>query len=563
MKRYSNDLRSTGTWTLPLVALWFGTAFCLAVQAQAPAKPEPLTPKQSAQPDDVFTKMEVLKIRIDIPREGVTVLRRAPRGFGFGESVDRPAVKCTVRESGRVYTNVAVHIKGAAGSFRPIDDNPALTLNFDKFAPGQTFHGLHKISLNNSVQDPSYLTERICRELFLAAGVPVPRAAHATLDLNGRNLGLRVMTEGFGKHFLKRHFKNTSGNLYDGGFCQEIMQDLNVNSGDNAKDHSDLRRLALAANEPDLNLRFAALEKILDMDRFLSFIAMEVIECHWDGYALNRNNYRLYHDMDKDRMVFMPHGLDQMFGVERSSPNSPILPPMQGLVAQSVMRTAEGRRRYRERLSQLATSVFKVETILKRVDELAELIKPAVAQTNPNYSSSLAQEITYLKQRITRRGESLRQQLSAPTRELKFDAAGLGRLADWKSKTDNGSPGFIEKEAKDGRVAMHISAGSGCAASWRTRVLLDAGRYRFEGSIRLQDVVADPRDTRGGGGVCLRVSRAALPKKLTGTTEWNRVAYVFEVENAGMEVELVCDLRARSGDAWFETSSLRLIREGN
>ncbi|MBI3417011.1 MAG: CotH kinase family protein [Verrucomicrobia bacterium] len=560
MKPTPNTLRPMGTRTLCPVIIFLSGLFCHLLGAETPTVSKAEPGKKSIPHDDIFAKLEVLKIRVDIPREGIAALRRSPRGFGFGESADRPVVKCTVREGGRVYTNVAIHLKGAAGSFRPIDDNPALTLNFEKFAPGQTFHGLHKFSLNNSVQDPSFLSERICRELFEAAGVPVPRAAHAVLDLNGANLGLRVLTEGYGKHFLKRYFKNTSGNLYDGGFCKEINDDLAVNSGDHPDNHSDLKKLAAAAMEPDPSRRTAALEKILDMDRFISMIAMEVIQCHWDGYAMNRNNYRLYHDLDSDRMVFMPHGLDQMFGVERSGPNSPIFPQMQGLVARAVIRTPEGRRRYQERMSQLVTNVFKVETILKRVDELAGAIRPAIAESNPRYAQSIDQQIAWLKQRISQRGQSLRLQLSAPSKVLKFDSSGLSRLVDWKAKTDTGNPTFAEKVAKDGRTAMRISVGSGASASWRTRAVLDAGRYRFEGFIRLQEVAADPRDARGGG-VCLRVSRAAMPKKLTGTTEWSRVAYEFEVEEAGTEVEFVCELRARSGDAWFDADSLRLIRE--
>ena len=70
---------------------------------------------------------------------------------------DRPRVKAIVREGGVIYTNVEVHLKGSAGSFRSVDDNPGLTLNFEKSAPGQTFHGYRKISLNNSVQDKSFL----------------------------------------------------------------------------------------------------------------------------------------------------------------------------------------------------------------------------------------------------------------------------------------------------------------------------------------------------------------------------------------------------------------------
>lgn len=131
--------------------------------------------------------------------------------------------------------------------------------------------------------------------------------------INGRDLGLYVLSEGFGKSFLKRYFKNVSGNLYDGGFTQEVTSRLNTNSGDRPDDRSDLRRLANAANEPDPAKRWAQLNRLLDMDRFISFLAMEIMTCHWDEYAMNRNNYRLFHDLETDRMIFIPHGTDQMF----------------------------------------------------------------------------------------------------------------------------------------------------------------------------------------------------------------------------------------------------------
>ena len=43
----------------------------------------------------------------------------------------------------------------------------------------------------------------------------------------------------------------------------------------------------------------------------------------WDGYVMNRNNYRVYHDLDTGKMVFFPHGMDQMFW---ETPQS-IIPP--------------------------------------------------------------------------------------------------------------------------------------------------------------------------------------------------------------------------------------------
>ena len=46
-----------------------------------------------------------------------------------------------------------------------------------------------------------------------------PRANYVRVNLNGKALGLYLLTEGWDKTFLKRYFKNLKGNLYDGGFA--------------------------------------------------------------------------------------------------------------------------------------------------------------------------------------------------------------------------------------------------------------------------------------------------------------------------------------------------------
>jgi hypothetical protein len=441
--------------------------FCLAFGLVVCTKGETNVPEansgKKATRENIFTNSNVLRIRIEIPRAGMAALRSSPGGFG--QRGGRRTVRVIVKEGERVYTDVALHLKGAAGSFRPIDDTPGLTLNFDKFVDGQDFHGLNKISLNNSVQDPSYLTERICRELFEAAGVPVPRAAHAKVELNGRNLGLYVLTEGFNKQFLKRYFKNPKGNLYDGGFVKEINEGLAVNSGDNPRDQSGLQRLLEAAIEPDPAQRLGRLEQVLDVNRFLSMIAMEVMQCHWDGYAMNRNNYRVYHNPESNRMIFMPHGMDQMFGVERTSPNCPITPPMRGLVAQAVVQTPEGRRRYLLRMSQLYTNVFDVKKITSRVDELAAQIRPVIAESDPQMAVYHDRQVEWLKQRIVQRGESLRQQLGEPPKALRFDASRVVRLTDWKAKADEGNPVLAQGADQGGKAGLHISAANGKSAA--------------------------------------------------------------------------------------------------
>ncbi|MBI2946319.1 MAG: CotH kinase family protein [Verrucomicrobia bacterium] len=511
-----------------------------------------------AKPDsggEVFQSTNVWRIQIEISPAGIAALRNTH----WGNGQKRPTVRATIREGENVYHNVAVHLKGAAGSFRPIDRNPAFTLNFDKFMSNQSFHGLQKFSLNNSVQDRSFLSEQISRELFEAAGVPVPRAAHAKVALNGRDLGLYVLTEGFNKQFLKRYFKNTKGNLYDGGFIRDITDGLGINSGDYPNDHSGLKALAAAAFEPDPTKRMARLEQALDVDRFLSFLAMEVLLVHWDGYAMNRNNWRVFHDLDSKRMVFMPHGLDQTFGAPGGRASGSIMPGMQGLVARAVMNTSEGRRRYLERLSQLATNVFKVDSILQRVDELSARIRPAIAETGIDAGHRHDINVDRLKGRISQRIENLSHQLGAVVSVPRIEAGQAVRLSGWRPRTTLGAPGFPQPSVPDGGSLLNITApGVSSIGSWRTRMLLEQGRYQFRGRIRTKDVRPIPGED--GTGAELRISQGAQPPGLMGTSDWREFVYQFSVRDAATEVEFVCELKASGGEAWFDTGSLRLLR---
>jgi spore coat protein CotH len=375
------------------------------------------TDSDSSYLADVFAGHRVLRFQIEIPSEGLRELARR----GSGDGVHRSSVLATVKEGGTVYTNVALHLKGGAGSFRSIDHNPGLTLNFEKNAQGQSFHGLKKFSLNNSVQDPTFLNEKICRELFNTAGSPAPRAGFTTVQLNGRNLGVHILTEGFNKQFLHRYFTNVHGNLYQTHGNQEITDKLDVNSGDDPNNDSGLRALAQAVSETDPAARWPQLEQTLDMNRFITFMVMEVMLCHWDGYCMNQNNYRVFHDLGANKIVFIGHGMDQMFGTgtmllggEKSSADCPIFPPLTGAVADAVMHTPKGRRLYVARFSELYTSLFRVEVLLKRVDELSTVVRSLVEESKGSQAgSSYQRKVDDLKAHIQERGESLDRQLAS------------------------------------------------------------------------------------------------------------------------------------------------------
>jgi len=501
--------------------------------------------------DDPFTGA-VPSLRIEIPAEGMRVLRqyhqvwRQPRP----ERID---VQATVREGTRVYTNVAVHLKGS-WTFQPIDAKPSLTLNFDKFAPGQRFHGMTKIHLNNSAQDPSGLCEQFGRELFVAAGVPSPRASPALVNLNGRELGLCVLIEGANKQFVKSNFASAKGNLYDGGSGGDVTKALKAVSGDNREDRSDLTNLVQAAREPVPARRLARLEQALDVERFLSFAATEALIVHWDGYAIGCNNYRVFHDVSQDKMVFIPHGLDQLFGVS-SSPNLSLTPPFKGMVARTLFAVPEMRRRYLERIEKLSTNEFRVEALLARVDRLAGRLRPALSkELRPEFDGA----VEHLKGRIAQRARSVAQQLKTTKRPVQFPADGAMPLSGWTFKGGPTQQASGSRNVAHGRDVLRVTGnGPGSSGAWRTILFLDEGHYEFTGLARTEGMTGAEETN----GVILRISGERSTHGIAINEEWTALSYPFDVR--GLEdVELVCEFRGPRGSGEFDAGSLRLLRKG-
>jgi spore coat protein H len=550
---------TTAPWTILLGPIARGTLLvlmCWAVLLTAAQNSHAAGAKRD-EAEKFFSGGVIPQIRIEIAKTNLVQLRRNAREY----------VRATLREGAEVYEDVGIHLKGAAGSFRPIDgDKPAFTLNFDRFVDAQHFHGLDKFSLNNSVQDATYMTEAICAELFLAAGVPTPRTTYARVWLNGRELGLYVLKEGFDKAFLKRHFKNAKGNLYDGGFLRQITEPLERTSGEgDVLGRADLKALDAAAKEPDVSKRFERLEQVLDVDRFLSFAALEMMTWHWDGYVLKKNNYRVYHDPDTGKMVFFPHGMDQMFW----DPNAAVIPrwnQVEGLVARSLFETGEGQRRYRERVGTLLTNLFTAARLTNHLNQLRARIRPALEaigrNEHLNHDTVSANLRNAMVQRISRISYLLNQPEPEP---LRFDATGAASLVKWQVLDIRGTGKLDTATDSNGLEALHIAAGpeGRCTASWRTRVILRKGLYSFECRVRTAGVVPLEVDTaKKGIGAGIRQSQQQ-PRNhsFVGDNGWQLAQHELTVAGDSEEVTLLCELRGEQGEVWFDLSSLKLRRK--
>ena len=496
--------------------------------------------------DDLFEPAPLRKIQIQIVGAALDQLRKD----------DRRYARATFRDGTTVIQDVGVHVKGSAGSRRNIDDLPALTVHFDKFVPGQRWHGLARVHLNNSVQDGSKLTENICAELFRQAGVPAPRVTNIRMQLNNRDLGVYVMIEGLDKTFIKQHFQNTKGNIYDGGFCHDIEQPLEKISGSAEKEQPEIKALVAAAHEPNLAKRWTRLEQLLDMDRFITYCALEVMMYDWDGYVLKPNNYKLYWDPVANKITFFPHGMDQMFW----EPKFPILPGMNGLVARAVVETPEGKRRYVGRMTELTTNVFKVDAITNRINAYASQIHASLAERNANEARDYDGQAQRIRDLVAARSSFLKQQLLfAPAKPVTFQN-GVAQVKEWQSEYESSVARRESGQGQNGKDAWSLTAGVRNAASWRAKVILPAGRYRFEATARTAAVVSAKDEVGEGAGIRVSGSRQMRSNKVVGDSTWQKLSYDFEVPVPPEEVTLVCELRATKGQVWFDAESLRLTK---
>ena len=241
---------------------------------------------------------------------------------------------------------------------------------------------MERMTLNNSIQDPSMVNTCLSYRVFAAAGNPAPRCNFATVSVNGKDLGLYVHVEEIKAPFLSRHFESAEGNLYEGtvsDFTPTYRGTIEKKTNTDAADWSDIDAVAAALQDPsDAGLK--ALGEIVDLDRFLSFWATEVLVGHWDGYAGDRNNYWFYREPDGP-FVFIPWGTDDTFHLKDDpNPFDNISNPPPSVLALTAIpnrlyNDGDWRVEYVARLTELLDTVWHEAELLAAVDEMAAIMQ--------------------------------------------------------------------------------------------------------------------------------------------------------------------------------------------
>lgn len=509
---------------------------------------------ESARCDDtLFESSAIPRIEIRLAEGAADGLREDPRRY-----VACTLTVGTVGEDGgepEIHEEVAIRLKGSAGSFQGLDDKPGFTVNMDAWRPTRRFRGLDKFHLNNAAQDPTYLHEWLGGELFRAGGIPAARVTHARVILDDRDLGVYVLKEALDRDFLERHFAHAHGNLYDGNGV-DLDGLAERDEGRDGPPGADVARLLEACRNEDADVRHVLLEERLDIGQFIDFMVLELASCHWDGAVTGTNNYRVYFDPGRDRRaVYLPHGMDQLFG----DPGFPILDIPGSLPASVVMARAEWRDRFRERVRELLP-LFAPDRLLPALEATAARIRPAISETGPDALAAWEEALGDLRARVEARHASLVEQAEGPEPEpISFDGARRAAVEGWEPRVESGAAELTESEGEDGRRAFVIdcTGEEPVVASWRAGVVLPPGRYLFQGLARCEGVSATAHEQGAGAG--LRISGGTREQGLEGDRTWEMLGHTFEIGET-RRVELVAELRASAGRVVFNAESLLLTR---
>ena len=260
---------------------------------------------------------------------------------------------------------------------------PGLRFDADRYAADQTFIGLKSFVLDNLVQDPSMLRERVTMAFFRRLGLPAPREAHARLYINNQFVGVYAIVETIDKGFLGRTFgednhggTENDGYLFEYDYTEDYRFQYRGSNLDeykkffDAKTHENgaaatlwgpIEDMIQAINETPDSIWDREVSQYLDLGLFAKHIALEAFLAEDDGilgYA-GLNNFYLYRFEDSKRSQFLVWDKDNTF----HSVDFPIMRNVNdNVLSRRMLNVEEYRNRYLDTLIEAADSADERES---------------------------------------------------------------------------------------------------------------------------------------------------------------------------------------------------------
>jgi spore coat protein H len=256
-----------------------------------------------------------------------------------------------------------------------------------------TYQGAREIHLNAEYKDPSFIRNKLSLDFFSEIGCLSPTSKHVFLNLNGKAQGIYLELESVDKQFL------VNRSLPLGAIFYAVNGDGNFSllSGMDKKTKASLtsgyeRKYGSPKTEPYLEEMIVKINtlsradfkreifRILDVEKYLRWLAGVVLTQNYDGFV---HNYALYRNGATGRFEVVPWDYDATWGRDV---HGKFLPhdfvPISGFntLTARILDVDTFRKRYQQILAELLNSSFTLEQMNPKIEHLTNTLRPYVSR---------------------------------------------------------------------------------------------------------------------------------------------------------------------------------------
>ena len=271
--------------------------------------------------------------------------------------------------------------------------------------PGRDLAGVVKLNLHNCITDPSYMNEVIAHQLFRDAGVPAPRTSYARVYVSvpgkydNEYFGLYSMVENVDKRFIEDRYGSRKGAIFkpvtptlfkdlgEHWEAYEQIYDPKTHLSDEEKWRLiDLCRLVSHSSDYEFSSRIG---DFIDLDEAARYFAVTVLIADLDGILGSGQNFYLYLEPKSSKFTFISWDQDHSFGqwtrTQEQRENLSLNKPWdkENLFLERLFNVPGFKDSYLSHIKVINDTLFQPERISAQVEELAEVLRPAIRDDSP------------------------------------------------------------------------------------------------------------------------------------------------------------------------------------
>nr|WP_293837582.1 CotH kinase family protein [uncultured Arsenicibacter sp.] len=253
-----------------------------------------------------------------------------PGGGGGAFSTTEPAyVAVTLKFNGKTWNKAGFRLKGnssLSSTWRSGIYKLPFRLNMDEFEDtyteikDQRFYGFQELSMSPGFKDNSLIREKAGADIFRMAGIPAAQTAfykvYIDFGAGKKYCGVYTMVEVVDDTMVKKQFGEDKGNIYkpESTFATFVQSQFEKKNNKTEADYSDAQSFITALNAANRTTNAAGwranLEKTVNVDHYLRYLAVNNTIVNWDAYGAMAHNHYFY-NMPSKGLTWIPWDLNE------------------------------------------------------------------------------------------------------------------------------------------------------------------------------------------------------------------------------------------------------------